>query len=106
MSPTLYPLQRSTFGGGVERIGTVSRGKVSVSTSSTQILSSNSARRFLLLVNYGSNDCFIRFGATATTDDLPLSANGGSLLLDRIVPTTTVNGITSSDSTDVRYIEM
>jgi len=57
--------------------------KVDVGSSSTAVLSANSTRRFLFLVNDSDENIYVSLGATAVLNEgILLTAGGGALTLD------------------------
>ena len=80
---------------------------VSVSnTTSTEILASNTARKYLLLQNNGANDIHLSMdGTAATTSDFVIASSGGSLELATGVPTGQINGLAVTASTDIVVLE-
>jgi len=79
---------------------------VSVTTSDTALLSANANRRLVIIVNTGSSHIRVRFGATATTGTgVQLRSNGGSMILDNVVPTTSVNAIAETATSVVSVTE-
>jgi hypothetical protein len=79
---------------------------VSVATSSTSVLSSNTARKAMVLSNVGSNNIFINLaGGTAVTTNTLIVPNG-TLVLDRWVPTTAITGIAVTGATNLSVTEL
>ncbi len=78
-------------------------GKVSIADTSTEILDAEDDRTSMLLRNTGTEDVYINFGGTATTDDMPLES-GDVLFCDDY--TGAVNGIVASGTGEVRVIEV
>lgn len=78
-------------------------GKVSISTTSTEILDAEDDRTSILIRNTGTVDVFVNFGGTATTDDMTLES-GDVLFCDDY--TGAVNGIVSSGTGEIRVIEV
>ena len=71
---------------------------VSVTTSSTEILAANTARKWCFLTNIGNKDVWIAIGQTAVgSRGLLLRKQGGSLALTaQLMSTEAINGITSA----------
>lgn len=62
---------------------------ISVATSSTVILLSNTLRVWALIVNTGATDVFLQFGAAAALHTgIPLAAAGGWVLINKDMPWT------------------
>jgi len=71
----------------------------STANSSAQVLASDANRRYLLFQNISDTDMYLNFGAAATTDNLLISRNGGSIVFESgFVPTDQVNVICSGIS--------
>ena len=85
------------------KVAQTAAGKVSIATSSTEILDAEDDRTSILIRNKGTVDVFINFGGTATVNDMPLEP-GDSLSCDDY--TGAVNGIVSSGTGDIRVIEV
>jgi len=77
--------------------------KVSIGTSSTEILAANDNRTSFLIRNTGSVPVYIRLGTGATVDDMLLE-EGDILFCDDY--TGTVEGIVASGTGEVRVIEV
>lgn len=57
-----------------------------VPTASSLLLETNLNRSWVVFVNKGTNDVFLRLGAAAVADTgIYLKANGGSVLLDMVL---------------------
>jgi len=76
--------------------------KVTVGTTSTEIVAANDDRTCLYLENLGSETCYIYLGDEATTDHLPLYP--GDVLVDDTY-TGKITGICASGSTTIYVIE-
>lgn len=81
-----------------------------VTTSSTEVIASNSSRKGGFLQNNSDEDVFISFGNTATSSHTKLYKNGGtlSLVLDGVnVFTGAVNAIHAGSGTKtILYVEV
>jgi len=78
--------------------GAVTRttGDTATANTSKQALASNSSRRYLLIQNISDTDMYFNFGATATTDNMLITKNGGGIVFESgYVPTDAVNVICS-----------
>jgi len=83
---------------------TGSYGSVSVGTSATQILASNSNRKALIIYNNGDTTVYIGLDSNVTTTSgMPLPPYAYMHVKDYTGP---VYGIVSSGSADVRYVEL
>lgn len=80
-----------------------SASKVSIETTSTEILDSEDGRTSILLRNTGTVDVFVNFGGTATTDDMPMEPRDVLFCDDY---TGAINGIVSSGAGEIRVIEV
>jgi len=76
--------------------------KVTVGTTSVEILAANDDRTCLYLENLGNVTCYIYLGDGATTDHLPL--HPGDILIDDTY-TGKITGITAEDQTTIYVIE-
>ena len=80
---------------------------VSVTSSSTEIVASNTARKWLVLTNIGNRDVYVAVGQTALSQKGALLGKGGgsiSLGVDMIT-TEAINGITSAGAAVVMILE-
>lgn len=77
--------------------------KVTIGTSSTEILDANHDRTAFIIRNTGSVDVYIRLGATATTNDMLLEPGD---VIGNDDYTGAIEGIVSSGSGEVRVIEV
>ena len=78
--------------------GTVTRttGDTVTANTSKEALASSSSRRYLLIQNISDTDMYFNFGATATTDNMLITKNGGGIVFESgYVPTDAVNVICS-----------
>jgi len=78
-----------------------------VTTSNTVVVASNTARKYLCLVNSGSNPVFLGLGATAVADKgVYLAPNGGSFEIntDNLF-IGAINGIAVGGSSNVTIFE-
>ena len=82
-------------------------GNKSVSNSHTEIIASNSDRKWCYLTNIGKKDVWLAIGKTALTNKgLLLGKNGGSMVFDgSILSTEAINGITGTGSSIVIFQE-
>lgn len=88
------------------KISNIEHTKVSVLATDTAVLSANSERNFLLLVNDSGGDIYIKFGDTAVMNEgIRIPADGGSLLMDVLVPTSSVRAITAITGKDLLVTE-
>ncbi len=80
---------------------------VSVTTSSTEIVAANTARKWLVLTNIGNRDVYVAVGQTALSlKGALLGKGGGSVSLGAEMMTTeAINGITSAGSATVMILE-
>lgn len=79
---------------------------VSVGAASTALIAANLNRKLVLIVNTGAGNIRVRFGATATVGTgIQLRANGGSLVLDNILPVVVINAISESGTNAVSVTE-
>lgn len=82
---------------------------VNVGTTSTTLLSSNTSRKYALLVNDSDEDVYIKLGATAVLNQgIRINANGGSYELslgNGNLYTGSVNGICLSGSKKILVTE-
>ena len=78
-----------------------------VTTSTTEIVPKNRSRKFLILTNIGTGDCYISFGEDAILSrGILLGASGGSLVMDDDgISSEAVNGIVASGTSAVIYQE-
>ena len=80
---------------------------VTVTSSSTEIVAANTARKWLVLTNIGNGDVYVAVGQTALSHKGALLGKGGgsvSLGVDMIT-TEAINGITSAGSAIVMILE-
>jgi hypothetical protein len=87
---------------------TSTSGSATVGATSTKILSFNSARAYLLLVNDGTEDIYISLGAAAVINKgLRLNADGGviELKMDGVQFIGEVYAICASGGMNLTYIE-
>ena len=78
--------------------GAVTRttGDTDTANTSKEALASSSSRRYLLIQNISDTDMYFNFGATATTDNMLITKNGGGIVFESgYVPTDAVNVICS-----------
>ena len=78
--------------------GAVTRttGDTATANTSKEALASSSSRRYLLIQNISDTDMYFNFGATATTDNMLITKNGGGIVFESgYVPTDAVNVICS-----------
>ncbi len=80
---------------------------VNVTNSSTEIVASNTARKWLVLTNIGNRDVYMAVGQTALDKKgALLGKGGGSIALGvDMITTEAINGITSAGSADVMILE-
>ncbi len=80
---------------------------VSVGNTSTEIVAANTSRKWCVITNIGNRDIFVAIGQTALINKgIFLGRNGGSLLMDAgIMSIESVNGITTSGTSDVIFQE-
>lgn len=81
---------------------------VAVNTTSSQVLPSNSTRRYLLIQNVGSTDVYVNFGgdAEANTNSLLFKSDGlGILVQDSVVDGNEIHAIVSSGTGQLRVGE-
>jgi hypothetical protein len=90
----------------VNEVTSITNFNVSVGSSNTQVLTANSSRKLLILVNDSDEDIYIALGATAILNSgIRLNKKGGSLTLDDPKYTGIVNAICSSGSKNLVGIE-
>ena len=77
--------------------------KVSITTSTTEILDFEDARTSFIIRNTGGVDVFVIFGSTATVDDMPLEPGDVLSCNDY---TGDVNGIVAAGTGEIRVIEV
>ena len=77
-------------------------GQVSVTTSATQIVASNSSRRSVIIRNQGGTDMYIG-GSTVTTSNGLLLKASETITLDR--NTAAIYGVVASGSTTAGYLQ-
>lgn len=82
-------------------------GTTSVTDSSTEIVATNTSRRWCFLTNIGSQDVYVAIGQTAILNrGILLAANGGSLAMGAdTMSTEAINGITSTGTSNVIFQE-
>lgn len=86
-------------------IGTGTHSAVSVGTSSTAILSTDSNRHGIILTNNGTVTVYIQFGATAAVaTSMPLVRGQSIIIMFPANVGTAVSGIVSSGTCDVRVV--
>lgn len=79
---------------------------VSVTVTAVSLLSANTNRKLLIIVNSGTGNVRIRFGATATTGTgILLNANGGAIMFDDVIPTTSISAISVTGTNLVSLTE-
>lgn len=85
---------------------------VSVTNASTQVVAANSSRKHLIIVNRSTTLCYLQFGATATTNGIPLnpatiSGQGGGTyeMTYSNLFTGAINAITSSGTATLSVME-
>lgn len=109
VSTTLSTVVTGTVTATKSSVSSATNNVIIATNSSTTLLSSNTSRKYLLLVNTGTaNDCYFMLAATATTGSgTVLSKNGGSFELDFTegIYTGAISGITSSGTTSVAVLE-
>ena len=89
-----------------DEITSITNFNVSVGSSSTQVLSANSSRKLLILVNDSDQDIYIALGATATLNSgIRLNKKGGALTIDDPKYTGVVNAICLNGSKNLIGIE-
>lgn len=76
---------------------TFANAQKTVTNASGQLLAANAARKYLLLQNNGTGDIYVTLDGTAATtaNGVKLAANGGSLELSTVVPSSAINAIGS-----------
>ena len=82
-----------------DEVSSITNFNVSIGTSSTQVLSANSSRKLLILVNDSDEPIYVSLGATATLNNgIRLNASGGALALDNPIFKGVVNAISANGS--------
>jgi hypothetical protein len=72
---------------------------VNSSASSAQVLAANAARRMVIAQNDDANDCYLKYGATATTSDytVRIPGNGGYWEMPEPIYSGRIDAIWSAD---------
>ena len=96
----------------IARVGHVNQATLSsdgtavLSTSSAQILAANSDRKMLFITNHSASvKVRVRFGSAASATAGVVLNPEESLILDRVVPTESVNAIAASGTPSLYYAE-
>ena len=87
--------------------GTVTHNNATVTTSSTAIVAANGARKYLCLVNSGTNPVFLAFGIAAVANKgVYLAPSGGSYEINmQNLLTQAVTGIAVGGNSNVTILE-
>jgi hypothetical protein len=87
--------------------GTPTEAAVSVGVTSTPVLGANPNRKFLLLINDSPNTIYLSIGGNTAVLNTGqrLNLNGGSLLLDRYIPTSAIKAIASVAASNLLVTE-
>lgn len=87
-----------------KKADTLATGQITVTTTATQIVSANTDRRALLIVNHGTTDVYIGTSSVATSDGVLLKGTAGANIT--VPGTMAVFGIVSSGTQAVSFIEI
>lgn len=69
--------------GGVTRGSLTNRsGTIAAGGTSQILMAANTNRGYLIIVNTSDAPLYIKFGGTATTNDLPIAAGSGSFVME------------------------
>ena len=88
---------------------TIAHTTAAMTGSSAAVLATNQGRKYALIVNDGSVDCYLNLGATAVAHEgIRVNANGGSYEISRTVGnlfTGAINGILVSGTATLLVTE-
>ncbi len=88
---------------GAAAVTSASNTKITVASASTSVVSSNTNRNRVILVNDSSEAIYLALGATAVMNEgIRLNANGGSLIETEY--TGVISAICSSGGKNLRYV--